>query len=71
MRLHEFVPAKLKIQVSNEEREFVSKHPSTVNIKTLDDRNVWLARNLVRRGVYEISTDNQTLVKKSNVQIIK
>ena len=52
--------------VTNEEQEFISKHPSSVRLSVLDDRSHWVAQNLVRKGVYEISKDNNTLVNKLN-----
>ena len=55
----------ITIAVTNEEQEFISKHPSSVRLTMLDDRSHWLAQNLVRKGVYEISKDNVTLIKTS------
>lgn len=53
----------LKVILTNEEKEFLNKHDH-VKISSLQERDHWLAQNLVRKGMYEVSKDNQTLVKK-------
>lgn len=55
----------LHLPITNEEHRFVSKHDS-VKITSLDEHDQWIAQNLVRKGVYEINKDNNTLVKKAN-----
>lgn len=52
--------------ITNEEREFLKKHSSSVKITSLDERDQWLAQNLVRKGIYSISTDNNTLTTSIN-----
>jgi len=53
----------LKIVLTNEEKTFTDKH-SKVKISSLSERDNWLAQNLVRKGIYIIDTDNNTLIKK-------
>lgn len=53
----------MKFILTNEEKEFVNKHEQ-VRISALNGREHWLAQNLVRKGIYEISKDNNTLIKK-------
>ncbi len=53
------------IHLSNEETQFVNKH-HTIKIESLSEKDLWLAQNLVRKGIYEISTDNKLLIKKLN-----
>lgn len=55
----------LGLYLTNEERQFVKKHPE-VAISSLDEHNTWLAQNLVRKGAYTISKDNNTLVRTLN-----
>ena len=55
----------LHLPITNEEHRFTSKH-DVVKITSLDERDQWVAQNLVRKGVYEINKDNNTLVKKAN-----
>jgi hypothetical protein len=50
--------------LSNEEQSFFETHDQ-VRISSLDERNQWLAQNLVRKGLYTISKDNNTLTKTS------
>lgn len=63
MKLTELL-SSMKIILSNEEKDFVKKHP-LVKISSLDEHSQWLAQNLVRKGVYSISSDNNT-IKKCN-----
>lgn len=51
------------IPLTNEEKEFVDSHSNKISIASLLDRDQVLARNLVRKGIYEISNDNKYLEK--------
>lgn len=55
----------LGLYLTNEERQFVKKHRE-VTVSSLDEHNVWLAQNLVRKGAYSISKDNNTLIRQLN-----
>jgi len=61
MKLQELI-SDINIFLTNEEKMFVKKY-SAVKISSLDEHQQWLAQNLVRRGVYSISKDNNTLIK--------
>lgn len=50
--------------LSNEEQKFVESHDA-VRITSLTERDQWIAQNLVRKGIYSISKDNNTLVKNT------
>lgn len=50
--------------LTNEEQSFIDNHSPKINIGSLYDRDEWLARNLVRKGVYEISNDDQWIELK-------
>jgi len=52
-----------KTAITNEEQEFLKKYPSHVKITSLDEHNHWVAQNLVRKGIYAISKDNNVIVK--------
>jgi hypothetical protein len=54
------------IILTNEEKKFVSKHRDTIALCNLDEHSLWMAQNLVRKGVYAISKDSQTLIKNIN-----
>jgi hypothetical protein len=60
----------IHISLTNEEHRFVSKHHNQVSIETLDEHDQWLAQNLVRKGIYSISNDSRTLIKKLDETII-
>jgi len=53
-----------RMPLSNEESNFVSKHGDQVRITSLDERGQWIAQNLVRKGAYSISKDNNTLIRE-------
>lgn len=55
----------LAVHLTNEEKAFVKNNPE-VKITGLNEHDNWLAQNLVRKGVYTISKDNNTLVKQTN-----
>jgi hypothetical protein len=61
MKLNELL-STMPIFLTNEEKQFVKKFPS-VKISSLDEHNQWLVQNLVRKGVYSISKDNNTVIK--------
>lgn len=63
MKIHQLldVPA---IILTNEENDFIKSHHKEISINSLYDREEVLARNLVRKGVYEISKDNKNLILK-------
>jgi hypothetical protein len=51
------------IMVTNEEQKFINRNRSSVKLTALDERDNWLAQNLVRKGLYNISKDNNTLIR--------
>lgn len=54
----------LNIALSNQETQFVEKYNS-ISLSSLSEKDLWLAQNLVRKGIYEISKNN-TLIKCLN-----
>jgi|LauGreDrversion4_2_1035121.scaffolds.fasta_scaffold464624_2 hypothetical protein len=64
MKIHQLIGG-VSIPVTNEEQDFIDKHGS-VKLTSLDERDAWLAQNLVRKGIYDVSNDNVTLSKKTN-----
>lgn len=52
--------------ITNEEQKFVNIHRESVQLSSLNERDHWLAQNLVRKGFYTISKDDNTLVKNIN-----
>ena len=53
----------MSVPLSNEEDLFVNEHADEFSIESLIGRDEILARNLVRKGIYEISKDSKRLVK--------
>jgi hypothetical protein len=54
------------IAVTNQEQQFIENHTNNISITSLSERDQWLAQNLVRKGIYSISNDSRTLIKKIN-----
>jgi len=54
------------IPLTNQEKQFVENHDTSIKILNLSEHDQWLAQNLVRKGIYSISKDSKTLVKKIN-----
>lgn len=52
----------IDIALNNQEKQFVEKY-GQVKIDSLNEQEQWLAQNLVRKGIYKISKDNQLLIK--------
>jgi hypothetical protein len=65
MKIHQILGAP-SIILTNEEQAFIKKHHKEISIRNLYDREEVLARNLVRKGVYEISNDNESLILKKD-----
>jgi hypothetical protein len=65
MRIHQLLDSPPVI-ITNEESRFVQTFRDNVQITALEERDVLIAQNLVRKGVYKISNDNNTLVKQGN-----
>jgi len=54
------------IAITNEEQTFVDRHGSQIRLNSLDDHDHWTAQNLVRKGIYAVSSDHNTLIKKTH-----
>ena len=65
MKIHQVLGAP-SILLTNEENEFIKNHRHEIPIHSLYDREEILARNLVRKGVYEISNDSTHMILKTN-----
>jgi len=65
MKIHQLIGGP-SIPLTNEETQFVKKHNDQVKITSLDEHDQWLAQGLVRKGVYQISKDNNTLLNNLN-----
>lgn len=52
----------ISIATTNEESKFISSHADKISLSALDEHEKWIARNLVRRGIYKITKDNNHIV---------
>lgn len=62
MKIHQLL-SDVHIPLTNEETDFVKGHPNKIRLESLDDHNLWVAQNLVRKGIYSISKDSRILIK--------
>lgn len=65
MKIYQLLDS-IQLPVTNEEHDFMNRYNDQIRITSLDERDILLAHNLVRKGVYAISNDNNTLIKKVN-----
>lgn len=65
MKIHQILGAP-SILLTNEEQSFINKHHNEIAIRSLYDRDEVIARNLVRKGVYEISNDSNNIILKKD-----
>ena len=63
MKIHQLLSG-IGIAVTNEEQQFISRYGDRVKLSSLDEHDQWSAQNLVRKGVYSLSKDSDTLIKK-------
>jgi hypothetical protein len=60
MRIHHLLDSP-PIVLTNEEKDFVDFMSTDIKVSSLKEREQVIAHNLVRKGVYAISKDNNTL----------
>lgn len=65
MKIHQLIGGP-SISLTNEEDTFVKKYNTEVKITSLDEHDQWLAQSLVRKGVYQVDKDNNTLIRHLN-----
>lgn len=65
MKIVHLISALPPVILNNQEKDFLDKHKDTVSLENLNEQDLWLAQNLVRKGVYKISKDNNTLIKNT------
>lgn len=54
----------LSIALSNQEKKFVDSHKDKISIYGLNEHDLWIAQNLLKKGVYSISKDRKILIKE-------
>lgn len=55
------------IMTNSEERKFIKAHGSRVNLDKLDQHSRWVAKNLVRKGIYEVAKNGQEIYLKNEL----
>ena len=65
MKIAHLISEHPPVILNNQEQLFLDKHKSTVSLENLNEQDAWTAQNLVRKGVYSISKDNNTLIRNT------
>jgi hypothetical protein len=65
MKIHQLLSG-VSTHVNNEEQNFIEQHKQTIKLASLTERDSWIAQSLVRKGVYTISKDSNTLIPNSH-----
>ena len=66
MKIKDVLVSMIGIALTNEEKDFVSYYGNQITLSSLDDHGIWVAQNLVRKGIYEISNNDAQLIKTKN-----
>jgi hypothetical protein len=61
MKIYELLSG-VRTAVTNEEQQFIQNHQSDVKLGSLNERDSWIAQSLVRKGIFTISKDSNTLM---------
>lgn len=61
MKIHHLLDG-ISIAITNEEHHFIGSHDTHISLSSLNDHDTWLARNLVRKGIYKLTNDSKHLV---------
>ena len=61
MKIHHLLDS-VSIIIANEERNSIYGHQEHIPLSSLDDHEVWVAQNLVRKNVYQLTKDNKHIV---------
>jgi uncharacterized protein YifE (UPF0438 family) len=65
MKIHQLLSG-INTPVTNEEQQFIENHQQTIKLASLNEKDSWIAQSLVRKGVYTISKDSNTLIPNLN-----
>lgn len=65
MKIYELLDSP-QLAISNEEHHFVENHHSTIDLDSLNEREMVIAQNLVRKGLYAISKDSTSIIRQGN-----
>jgi hypothetical protein len=61
MKIHQLLDG-VPIVINNEEQHFIEDHRASISLSSLDEHDQWIAQNLVRKNVYQLTKDNKSIV---------
>jgi len=61
MKIHQLLSG-VPVVINNEEQHFIDEHRENVSLSSLDEHGQWVAQNLVRKNVYQLTKDNKNIV---------
>jgi hypothetical protein len=65
MKIHQLLSG-VPVVINNEEQHFIDEHRENVSLSSLDEHGQWVAQNLVRKNVYQLTKDNKNIVINQN-----
>lgn len=60
MKIHQLL-GDVSIAITNEEHKFIKVHKDTVSLESLNEHEIWVAQNLVRKNIYKVKNKNLIL----------
>lgn len=67
MKINDVIQRMPSLYLTNEEQAFVNYYGDEVHKNSLDEHGLWVAQNLVRKGLYEISKDADRINRVKHV----
>lgn len=65
MKIHQLLSG-VDIAVTNEERQFIETHNRSMPLTSLSEHDLWIAQNLVRKGVYKVTDNDKNITLYRN-----
>lgn len=65
MKIYELLDQPQLI-ITNEEHHFVETHRPHIDLASLNEREIVIAQNLVRKGLYAISNDSNSIIRQGH-----
>ena len=56
------------VSLTNEENSFLTLHGYNVPVSSLNDRQEWIAQSLIKKGIYDYSSDRKHLIKPNHAK---
>lgn len=61
MRIHQLLDG-FAVAITNEDQHFIKNHGPQIRLSSLNEHDLWLAQNLVRKNVYKLTNDGKQII---------